>query len=49
MDPEMEELPTDLMRGLDFRIVKTSKGGYADYSTSTWARKEKHLSGHVGN
>ena len=43
MDPEMEELPTDLMRGLDFRIVKTSKGGYADYSTSTWARKESSL------
>jgi len=43
MDPEMEELPTDYVRGLDFRIVKTSKGGYADYSTSTWARKESAL------
>jgi hypothetical protein len=43
MDPEMEELPTDLMRGLDFNIKKTSKGGYADYSTSTWARKETAL------
>ena len=43
MDPEMEELPTDFVRGLDFRIVKTSKGGYADYSTSTWARKESAL------
>ena len=44
MDPELEELPTDLQRGLDFRITKTSKGGYADYNTSKWARKETALS-----
>jgi hypothetical protein len=43
MDPELEELPTDLMRGLDFRISKTSKGGFADYSSSKWARKETAL------
>jgi len=43
MDPELEELPTDYMRGLDFRITKTSKGGYADYNTSKWARKESAL------
>jgi hypothetical protein len=43
MDPELEELPTDAMRGLDFRISKTSKGGYADYNTSKWARKESAL------
>jgi hypothetical protein len=43
MDPELEELPTDLQRGLDFRIAKTAKGGYADYSTSKWARKESAL------
>jgi hypothetical protein len=43
LDPEMEELPTDYMRGLDFNIKKTSKGGYADYSTSNWARKESAL------
>jgi len=43
MDPELEELPTDFMRGLDFRITKTTKGGYADYSTSKWARKESAL------
>ncbi len=43
MDPEMEELPTDFQRGLDFQIVKTSKGGYADYSTSKWSRKESAL------
>jgi hypothetical protein len=43
MDPELEELPTDAMRGLDFRISKTSKGGFADYNTSKWARKESAL------
>ena len=43
MDPELEELPTDYERGLDFRISKTAKGGYADYSTSKWARKETAL------
>ena len=44
MDPEMEELPTDFVRGVDFRIKKTSKGGYADYSTSQWSRRERALS-----
>jgi hypothetical protein len=43
MDSEIEELPTDYVRGLDFKITKTSKGGYADYSTSNWARKESAL------
>jgi hypothetical protein len=43
MDPEMEELPTDYQSGLDFQVVKTSKGGYADYSTSKWSRKESAL------
>ena len=43
MDPEMEELPTDYERGTDFRLNKTQKGGYADYSTSSWARKERGL------
>jgi hypothetical protein len=44
MDAEIEELPTDYVRGLDFKITKTSKGGYADYSTSSWARRERALS-----
>jgi hypothetical protein len=44
MDPELESLPTDFEAGLDFTVKKTSKGGYADYSTSTWARKESTLS-----
>jgi hypothetical protein len=44
LDPDMEELPTDYVRGVDFKIAKTSKGGYADYSTSNWARRERALS-----
>ena len=44
VDNEIEELPTDKVRGLDFKIAKTSKGGYADYSTSSWARRERALS-----
>lgn len=44
MDPEMEELPTDYTAGVDFRLNKTSKGQYADYSTSNWARRDRPLS-----
>jgi hypothetical protein len=44
MDPELENLPTDYENGLDFTVSKTSKGGYADYSTSKWARRETALS-----
>jgi len=43
MDTEIEELPTDFDRGLDFLVTKTQKGGYADYSTSKWSRKESEL------
>ena len=44
VDPELEDLPTDFVHGLDFRMKKGSKGGYADYSTSSWARRERPLS-----
>jgi hypothetical protein len=44
MDPELENMPTDYDQGLDFTVTKTSKGGYADYSTSKWARRETALS-----
>ena len=43
LDPEMENLPTDYDAGVDFRINKSSKGGYADYSTSKWSRRESAL------
>lgn len=45
MDTEIEVIPTDYDRGLDFSITKTSKGGFADYSTSKWSRKETALNG----
>mgnify|MGYP005855502073 CR=1 FL=1 len=44
LDPELDEMPTDYLKGVDFRVVKSSKGGYADYSTSKWSRKERALS-----
>lgn len=45
MDPEIEEMPTHYSRGLDFNIRKTAKPGsqYADYTTSSYARKESAL------
>ena len=43
MDPDMENIPTDYLNGSDFRVSKTTKGQYADYSTSKWARKESSL------
>ena len=43
MDPDLTEMPTDYAAGLDFRVTKTTKGGYADYNTSKWARKESAL------
>ena len=43
MDPELESMPVDYTAGLDFTVTKTSKGGYADYSTSKWSRKETAL------
>ena len=43
MDPERENMPTEYMNATDFRVTKTTKGKYADYSTSKWARKERAL------
>jgi hypothetical protein len=43
MDPDMENIPTDYVNGTDFRLAKTSKGQYADYGTSKWARRERSL------
>ena len=41
--PIWKNCPTDYTAGVDFRLNKTSKGGYADYSTSNWARRERPL------
>ncbi len=43
MDPDMAYSPVDFINGTDFIVSKTSKGGYADYGTSKWARKESSL------
>jgi hypothetical protein len=43
MDPEMEDMPTDYIGGVDFRIPKTKKGDYSNYSTSEWSRKTRSL------
>jgi hypothetical protein len=44
IDPEMDHLPTDYINGVDFRVKKGSKGGYADYATSNWSRRSRPLS-----
>lgn len=43
MDEEMEEMPTDYVKGTDFRLVKTKQGQYASYKTSTYSRKSTSL------
>jgi hypothetical protein len=44
MDPDFgEHMPTDYDEGVDFRVAKTKKGQYADYTTSNWARKSRSL------
>jgi hypothetical protein len=45
MNPEMEDLPTDYIGGRDFKLTKTKKGEYANYSTSQWSFKVRALSG----
>jgi len=44
MNPEMEDLPTDYVGGRDFKLTKTKKGEYANYSTSQWSFKTRALS-----
>ena len=44
MDPEMEDLPTDFISGRDFKLVKTTKGGFANYGTSSWSMRTRSLS-----
>jgi hypothetical protein len=43
MDPDFPEIPTDYEQGTDFKVIKGSKGQYADYGTSNWARRERSL------
>jgi hypothetical protein len=44
MDQDLENSPTDLDYGRDFYLLKTTKGGYANYASSKWAMKERPLS-----
>jgi hypothetical protein len=42
-DPEVEEMPTDYDRGLDFNFKATANGQYSSFTTSSWSRKESAL------
>lgn len=39
----MEDMPTDYVGGRDFKIVKTRRGEYANYSTSNWSFNTRSL------
>lgn len=43
INPEMEDLPIDYVGGRDFKIMKTRKGDYANYSTSSWSMRTRSL------
>jgi gp32 DNA binding protein like len=43
MDQDLENSPTDYDHGRDFYLQKTTKGGYANYTSSKWAMKERAL------
>ena len=43
MDQDLENSPTDYDNGRDFYLQKTTKGGYANYTSSKWAMKERAL------
>lgn len=43
MDSDIEDMPTDFENGLDFRLIKTKKGQWANYDTSSFSRKTRAL------
>lgn len=43
MDQDLENSPTDYDHGRDFSLIKTTKGGYANYASSKWSMKERAL------
>lgn len=43
ISPDMEDMPTDYIGGRDFKIAKTKKGEWSNYSTSSWAFKTRSL------
>lgn len=44
MNPGMKDVPWDFTGGRDFILSKTSKGGYANYDTSSWDFNSRSLS-----
>lgn len=44
MSPEMEDMPVDYVGGRDFKVAKTKRGEYANYSSSSWSFKVRSLS-----
>lgn len=43
MRQDLENSPTDYDNGRDFYLSKTTKGGYANYASSSWSMKERPL------
>lgn len=43
LDPDMEYIPTDYNNGVNFTVSRTTKGGFNDYSTSKYSRRETPL------
>jgi len=43
MNTDFEDLPTDYVNGRDFKLQKTTKAGYANYTTSTWSMRTRAL------
>ena len=43
MDQDLENSPIDIDSGRDFYLIKTTKGGFANYASSKWAMKERPL------
>lgn len=42
-DPDVDVLPINIEKGLDFKLHKGQKGKHADYSASSWARNATAL------
>ena len=43
LNNDVDYLPTDYEHGRDFNLAKTTKGDYANYSTSSWSMRERPL------
>jgi hypothetical protein len=43
LNNDVDYLPTDYEHGRDFNLAKTTKGDFANYTTSTWSMRERAL------